>query len=172
MTNKPISISRDSTIKECAKLMKDNRVGSILILEKNKLKGIITEQDMIYKVILKTMDPKKTKVSEIMTTDMVTISPEKDIYEALEVMRDNELRRLPVVDNNDELVGFLTLKDILKIEPDLFELIAENMQLKEEHLKPLYDKVENGLCEICGTVSDNLVRKKNTIVCPDCINKI
>ncbi len=148
------------------------RVGSILILENNKLKGIITEQDIIYKVVLKTMDPKKTRVSEVMTADMVTITPDKDIYDALEVMRNNELRRLPVVDNNKELVGFLTLKDILKIEPDLFELIAENMQLKEEHLKPLYDKIDGGVCELCGKVSDSLVRKKDTVVCPDCINKI
>jgi len=72
-----------------------------------------------------------------MIKKVITITPDVDIYEALLVMRDEDVRMLPVLDGN-KLVGLLTVKDILKIEPALFELLAEKLILKEEHNKPIF----------------------------------
>ncbi|MBS1266518.1 MAG: Homoserine O-acetyltransferase [Candidatus Woesearchaeota archaeon] len=136
MTRKPVTVSSDLTIIECANLMKEKHVGSLIIAQNNQLKGILTEQDIVRKVVAGKLDPKKTKVSEIMVTDVMSIEPEIDIYEALVIMRDNNIRHLPVMFKN-KITGYLTIKDILKIEPQLFELIVEKFELREEERKPV-----------------------------------
>lgn len=131
MTLKPITIHSSATIRECAKQMKKNDVGSLLILDKGKLLGIITEEDLTDRVLAEDLDPNKTFVSEIMTKKLITIEPETDLYDALMEMRDNKIRQLPVL-KDKKLVGFITLKDILRIHPQLFELVAERYRVGNE----------------------------------------
>jgi len=150
MTREPISISPDKNIEECAKLMLKKGVGGIVIVDGNKIKGIITEKDLVERVIAKNLDPKKVKVSDIMSKKIIGIKPDIDIYDALIKMRDSNVRRLPVI-HDDRLVGLLTEKDILKIEPSLFDLIVEKMEVAEETGKPVFVKgLKIGKCENCG----------------------
>ena len=123
MTKKPVEVSEDITIKKCAEIMKKHDVGSVLVKKKTKLVGILTEEDLVYKVVAEAKDAKKIKVKDIMVTRLITIEPDNDIYNALVKMSNNNIRRLPVIKDN-KLVGILTLKDILKIQPQLFEIIA------------------------------------------------
>lgn len=136
MTQKPVVISSDITIEECAVLMQNKHVGSLIIMESKNIIGIITEQDIVRKVVARKEDPKKTRVKNIMATELMTIGPNADIYDALVIMRDNNIRHLPIVYSGN-LVGYLTIKDILKIEPQLFEIIVEKFQLREENRKPI-----------------------------------
>lgn len=136
MTNNPISSTSDTTVMQCAIKMKEKGVGSVLVIDGKELKGIVTEKDMVNSVIAENRNVTTTKISEIMTPreDMVSIEPNKDIYDAMITMKDNNVRRLPVIEN-DKLVGLLTLNDILKIEPDLFDLYVEKLDIKEEERK-------------------------------------
>lgn len=137
MTRNPVHVSQDTTLDNCAKIMKQKHVGSLLITENEKVIGIVTEQDIVRKAVIKNLKPSKVKVKEIMEKKLVTITPEEDIFEAISVMRDYNIRHLPIV-NEGKFVGLITTKDILKIEPDLFELLVEKIELREKETKPLH----------------------------------
>ena len=133
MTNKPITTSRDMTLKDAAAILSKEDVNSLLLVENNQPVGIITDEDIVRKCVALGLDSKKLKVKDIASVDIITISPDKDVYEALSLMRENGIRQLPVVDK--QLVGFLTVKDILKIQPDLIDLWMENNEIREESRK-------------------------------------
>lgn len=150
MTREPVSISPNKTIDECAKLMLKKSVGGLVVVEGSKINGIITEKDLVERVVAKNLDPKKVKVSDVMSKKVIGIKPNLDIYDALIEMRDSNVRRLPVI-HNGKLVGLLTEKDILKIEPSLFDLMVEKMEVAEETGKPVFVKgLKIGKCENCG----------------------
>jgi len=138
MTKSPIIVNSSISIKECCKIMLKEGVGGIIVKDKNGI-GIITEKDIIEKVVAKNLDPEKTTAKRIMTKNMVIISPDKDIYDAIIKMRDKDVRRLPVI-YNGELVGLLTEKDILKIEPSLFDLLIERYEIREQDKKPIKNR--------------------------------
>jgi len=167
MTKKPVTVSPDLSLQECAKIMLDHHVGAVLV-HNNELDGIITEQDIVRKSVIKNDKPSVRKASDIMETVMHTIEPEKDVYEALMTMREKNIRHLPVV-SNGEMVGLLTLKDVLKIEPQLFDLLVEKFELREEERKPINNQPEKeGVCQECGKYSDDLVEADGVLVCQRC----
>jgi len=130
MTNKPVTASKDMTLKDAATLMNKEDVNSILIVENELPVGIVTDEDIVRKCVAVGLDSKKLKLKDIASTTLITIGPEEDIYHALELMREHNIRQLPVVDK--KLVGFLTVKSILKIQPDLVDLWMEKYEVREE----------------------------------------
>ena len=168
MTTKPISAPPDISLEECAKAMSKNHVGALVIKENHKSIGLITEQDIVRKVIAKGINPATKKVRDFMEKKLITISPNDDIYDALIKMRDSNIRHLPVVDN-EKMVGLLTIKDILKIEPSLFELVVEKFEIREEKRKPL-DRViqREAICQGCGAYSEDITKVKGMLLCERC----
>jgi len=171
MTKKPVEVSEDISIKECAQKMKEHDVGSVLVKKNGKFVGILTEEDLVYKIVAEGKDAKKTKVRDIMVTRLITIEPDKDIYDALVKMSNNNIRRLPVL-KDKELVGLLTLKDILKIQPQLFEIVAERYELREENLKPISVSEKEGICQNCGMYSKELIEYEGIMICPRCKSQL
>lgn len=168
MTTKPISVSSDTSLEDCAKAMAQNHVGALVIRDNNQSKGLITEQDIVRKLIAKGINPLTKKVKDFMEIKLVTISPNEDIYNALIKMRDLNIRHLPVVDNG-KMVGLLTLKDILKIEPQLFELLVERFELKEETRKPINRVIQNeAICHGCGAYVEDIKKIKGSLLCERC----
>lgn len=133
MTEKPITVISDTTIQQCAQIMQEKHLGSLIVKE-NNIHGIITEQDIVRKVIALGIDPKTTPVKEIMEKNLITVEPRQDIYQALVLMNANNIRHLPVI-NNDRMVGFITIKDILKVQPQLFDLVVDKFELREQERK-------------------------------------
>ncbi|MFT7615821.1 MAG: CBS domain-containing protein [Candidatus Woesearchaeota archaeon] len=136
MTKMPITVSADSTIEECAKRMDRDGVGSLLVMDGSKLAGILTERDLTRRVLAKALPPLTTTARDIMTTDIVYVQPDMDIFDAVMRMNDFDVRHTPVL-HNGEFVGFLTHKDILKIQPDLFDIFVNKFSLREEDDKPI-----------------------------------
>lgn len=171
MTRKPVSIPPNVNIQTAAKIMKDKDVGSLLVIKEEELMGIITQVDMIEKVVATAKNPEKIVVEEVMTKKLWTITPEKDIYEALTTLRDHNIRHLPVL-HNKQLVGFLTMKDILRVEPQLFEMIFDSIELREEERKlelRTGGLTQIGYCEVCGNYSERLrSNAERMLACPDC----
>ena len=168
MTTKPISVSSDKTLEKCAKVMAKNHVGALVIKDNHQSKGLITEQDIVRKVVAKGINPLTKKVKDFMEKRLLTIKPNDDIYEALIKMRDSNIRHLPVVDNG-KMVGLLTLKDVLKIEPQLFELLVEKFELKEETRKPINRIISNeAICQGCGAYSEDITKVKGSLLCERC----
>ncbi len=171
MTKKPISLSPKDTLQKCAQEMAKQHVGAMVLTEGNELKGILTEQDMVRKVVAKGVNPLELKIKDVMESDVKVISPEKDIFEALIMMKDLNIRHLPVVDGKN-MIGFVTLKDILKIEPQLFDLLVEKFEIREAENKPLNSPREKeGVCNICGKYAEEIEEQDGIMVCDKCKEK-
>lgn len=130
MTRKPVHISPTATLQEAAHLMHQHDVGSLVVKEGNELLGVITEYDLVRKGVLKALHV-ETAISEIMSRDLVTISPEADIMDAIKLMGSANVRHIPVL-KKGEMVGFITMKDILRIQPELLELIIDKYAIRKE----------------------------------------
>mgnify|MGYP003973758457 CR=1 FL=1 len=148
MTINPIFVSPDEKVINCVKKMISEQVGSMLIVEENKLLGIVTERDMLNKVIAKDIDIKKTKIKDIMSKKPIYAEPELDIYDAMVLMRLEEIRRLPVVDKGN-VVGVLTQKDILSVQPELYDIVIETFKIREGDRKASLNGSMEGICYAC-----------------------
>jgi len=171
MTRNFISVKPDVSILDCAKKMVKKRVGSLILEDKSQLKGIITEGDIIWAMTKKTKkELGKIKASQIAPKKLVTIKPSADLYQALQLMKRTKYRWLPVTIKGN-IIGFLTLKDILRIEPGLFDTASEIMQIKEESDKLKRRKAgesfSEGLCEECGNF-DIIYKIDNRVLCESC----
>lgn len=168
MTTKPISVTQDTSLEECAKVMAKNHVGALVIKDNHESKGLITEQDIVRKVIAKGINPLTKNVRDFMEKKLITINPNDDIYDALIKMRDSNIRHLPVVDKG-KMVGLLTIKDILKIEPSLFEVVVEKFELREEKRKPGDRIIQmEAICQGCGAYVEDARKIKGSLLCERC----
>lgn len=131
MTKKVIIINPDTTIKDAAKIMSQYRVGSIVVLENEKLVGIITELDIIWKVVASELDPKITLVRDVMSKNVVTINADQTLEDATDVMVENKIKKLPVIEGN-KIIGIITATDIISIQPKLIESLAKLMLFEEK----------------------------------------
>jgi signal-transduction protein with cAMP-binding, CBS, and nucleotidyltransferase domain len=134
MTKSPVIVKPEEKLIDCAKKMIEADVGSLIIEDSGKLVGILTEKDFVTKVVAKNIDVVKTPVKEVMSTKLIQIPPELDLYDAILFMSREDVRRLPVT-KNGKLLGLLTYKDILKIQPDLYDIFIENFKIREEETK-------------------------------------
>ena len=167
MTINPISVSTDITLLECSRIMSEKHVGTVVIKDNEHSLGILTEQDIVRKAVAKGVNVNE-RVKDFMETKLITISPNADIYDALIKMRDNNIRHLPVVEDN-KMLGLLTIKDILKIEPELFDLIVEKFELREESRKPINRIIPTeGICQECGEYSERVREISGTALCENC----
>lgn len=166
MTINPISVNADITLLECTKIMSEKHIGTVVVKDWNLL-GILTEQDIVRKAVAKGVNINE-KVRGFMETKLITISPDADIYDAIIKMRDSNIRHLPVIEGNN-MVGLLTIKDILKIEPQLFDLIVEKFELREESRKPINRVIPTeGICQECGEYSEKVKNTEGVILCENC----
>lgn len=172
MTKKFIAVAPEVTIKDCAKLMAKKNIGSLIVKQDQKLKGIVTEGDVM-KAVAKGLDVKKSKINKIMTKHVVSISPSKDLFDAFITMKKGKVRWLPVmIDGN--VIGLLTFNDIIKIQPDLFDIAVQNIKIAEEEEKfkrirsvDEYRWVKEGPCQECG-VYDLLYKVGSRYLCAEC----
>ncbi len=128
MTKTVITAPFGKTILDVAKLMKKNNIGSVIVVEDKEgkhAKGIITERDMVYKILAKGSDPYNIKAEDIMSKPLRVVKPETSIEDAAKAMRENRVKRLPVVNDANELIGILSEGDIMKIFPVVVDLIEE-----------------------------------------------
>jgi CBS domain-containing protein len=128
MNRNVITASEDINLKDAAKKMYNNKIGSLVIVRKNKLGGIITQTDVI-RAISEDREIETTLVADIMNKNVITVEPSKTIEEAVNLMTEHKIKKLPVVDGG-KLVGIITASDIIVIEPKLIEGIASLISLK------------------------------------------
>ncbi|MFH1237854.1 MAG: CBS domain-containing protein [archaeon] len=174
MTRNFVYVTPETNLKECARTMVKKRVGSLIVREETKLKGILTEKDIIWAIVKKSKeDLKNILAKDLMKRKVITIKPGDDIIDAMQKFKKKKIRRLPVVENG-KLIGMLTLKDVLRIDPGLFQLIAETMKIKEETSKLNRSSInaprKQGICEECGEF-DILYHDDAQWLCDSCYNK-
>jgi len=108
-----IHVSPDTTVFDAIKLMSDHNIGALLVMNGEKLKGIISERDYRNKVILKGRTSKETKVHEIMTSEVLCVKPEEKIENCMAIMTGQKIRHLPVI-KHQKVVGIISIGDLVK----------------------------------------------------------
>ena len=111
MTENPHSIKASASVVEAARLMREEHIGSLPITDDEQLVGMITDRDITTRVVAEAADPMKTSVGDFYSRDLITVEPDKDLEEALQLMARHQVRRLPVVENG-RLVGIVAQADI------------------------------------------------------------
>ena len=115
MTKNPVCCLPNDMVAKAAQLMKSENIGSIPVIENEqtrKLVGIVTDRDLALKIVAKGRDAKSTKVEAVMTRKVVTCRAEDDLQKALDAMSEHQLRRIPVVDNDNKIVGIIAQADV------------------------------------------------------------
>jgi predicted transcriptional regulator len=159
------------SVLEAASLMKKRKIGNVIVVEKKQPIGILTESDIIRKVVAEGKDVKKVKVKDAMSTPLIIIDPYVTIEDAMKTMGKCNVRRLPVCEN-DELIGIITQKDISRMSPILHEISREWYDITvrdESHYKK---QIFSGKCEDCGILSANLKNIDGRLLCDDCIDAL
>lgn len=171
MTTKPVTVSKDTSLKECALLMKQHGVSSMLVKERDELFGIVTGKDYLYKAVAEGLDL-NAPITSIMSPVKYVVAPTLDILDAVQLMNKHGIRHLPVMDDK-KMVGYITMPALLKIEPQLFELLTDKIELRgigpDSSLLESLDDEFSGQCESCGNYSSRLVESEAGLICPNCI---
>jgi len=130
MTTSPRTIEADKPVADAAKLMRDEDVGLAPFVEGDRLVGTLTDRDIAIRVVAEGKDPASTPVQEVASTDVVTVNPEQDLDEALRLMAQHQVRRIPVVEQEGRLVGVVAQADVARLadERQTGELVGEISQ--------------------------------------------
>lgn len=131
---RPLTAPANTTVVEAATLMKQHKVGAIMVVEKGKLVGIFTERDALFRVIAEELSPKSTRLSQVMTPHPQTINPDKPLGHALHMMYEGNYRHVPVVEN-DQILGIVSARDALGCELVDFESDLVQRERIEEVLR-------------------------------------
>jgi CBS domain-containing protein len=114
MTANPSTIETAGFVVEAAKIMKQENAGVVPVTENGRLIGMVTDRDIAIRVVAEGKDPQSTSIREVASTDLVTIDPQQDLDEALRLMAQHKVRRLPVVEEDGRLVGVVAQADVAR----------------------------------------------------------
>ena len=126
----PVTAPATMTVAEAANLMKQHNIGALTVIEADKLVGVFTERDALFRVVAGGLDANATRLSEVMTRNPKTIDPNSGFTHALQVMHDGHFRHLPVVENG-RLVGIVSVRDALG--PELEAFVYEMLRQEQIH---------------------------------------
>jgi CBS domain-containing protein len=145
MTPAAVTDAADDTLAEASAKMWRQQTGSLLVMEDEKLSGIVTERDLL-RFVGEGGDPKGVSLREIMTTDVVHVSPDTGLHDAARIMFDKWFRHLPVVSESGEVVGIISLRDLLTLleqgldEPETLEVLTGHTLVRDRRL----ERIEHG----------------------------
>ncbi len=169
-----VTMPPDATVLEVSKSMAEMDIGSIIIIDKDRPVGIITESDIVRRVIAEEKDAKKTTASDIMTSPIIHVEPGTGLTDAMRVMAKSNIRRVAVLKNNS-LAGIITSRDILRWSPELIDILVESLRLRNEEVSR--DRTDDeddeliaygGECSSCGEYSTDLVLEDDEYLCESC----
>lgn len=142
MIREVITIESSQSAKNAARLMAKFGISGLVVLTEGELVGILTERDILTRVVASGQDPEKVNVKEIMTEPIIVVNPMMPLDKAVTIMFQEKIKKLPVVTKAEEalrLVGILSLTDIARLHPKLLEDIRTLMQMNAAALEPEVD---------------------------------
>jgi signal-transduction protein with cAMP-binding, CBS, and nucleotidyltransferase domain len=170
MNSPLITGSPEEPINEIARRMAENRVGSVVIMQEDEVLGIVTDGDIVNKVVAKNLKPSKVRAEEVMSSPLHTIEANKDITDAARMMRRLGIKRLGVV-YKGHLVGVISMSDVLNVTPELVDLISEKARIiSGESIRRR--RYISGYCDSCGQWSDYLLEVDGKYLCEDCRGEV
>jgi len=129
MTRDLITVDSDANLVDCSRKMSERNVGLLIVKEKSRLVGMLTEKEIIW-ALTKKNNLSRVRAGDVMLRKLTTIKPSRDVYDALLRMKKHNVRWLPITIRKN-VIGLITINDILKVEPALFEIALGNFKVKE-----------------------------------------
>lgn len=160
-----ITVDPDITVSDAAKIMTNNRIGSVVIMVNMKPSGIVTADDVV-SVVARGQDVKQTLVKNLPNKRLVTVSPEDDVLKVAKKMIKTGVKRMPVVKDN-KLQGIVSDKEILLISPELIDVLSEKLKMRVGRVANPQETI-SGICETCEAYSDDLQNIGGRWLCEDC----
>jgi CBS domain-containing protein len=167
MTSNVITVDPKTSVARAAMIMSQRGIGCLIIKSNAEPEGLITESDIISKVVSRDIKASQLKVGEVMTKNLIKIDPGSHLHEAARIMAKNSIRRLPVV-NNGVLVGILTSTDVMMVSPELTEILVENARMENQIDYSKGNQSVPGVCEVCGNYFEYLDEFDGKFVCEEC----
>jgi len=172
MTSPVVTIAETATANKVAELMLTNKVGCVIVIDKTgNATGIVTERDLVVRVLAKNLAPSNTKAKDFVTSPLLTVEPETNVTDAARMMSKQDIRRLGVL-YKDKLVGIVSSKDILDVMPELLEIMQERTRIEGAGGPDATEEPEeaplSGYCDRCGLYSENLKDINGKDLCEDC----
>ncbi|MGA2767086.1 MAG: CBS domain-containing protein [Candidatus Bathyarchaeia archaeon] len=171
MSSPAITIEENASANRVAKLMEKHDLGCVIVTSNDgKPIGIITERDLVLRVLAKNAKPDTLEAKEVMTSPLITIEPDATITETARRMSRLNIRRLGVV-YRGQLVGIISSKDVLGVMPELLETIQEKALIESENMAEQEHEESAplaGNCDHCGVWSDSLTEVNGEFLCEDC----
>ncbi len=169
MSSPVVTLNENEASNKAAVVMDNNDLGCVIVTNSagNSI-GIITERDLVIRVLAKNLKPDAVKAKEIMTTPLVTIEPDAAITEAARRMNRLDIRRLGVMYKGN-LVGVISSKDILGVMPELIEIIQERSRIEDANRTEETEEAPvSGYCDRCNTYSESLKERNGQNICDEC----
>jgi CBS domain-containing protein len=169
MSSPVVTMYEDGTSDKAASTMDEGDLGCVIVTNKDgKSIGIITERDLVKRVLSKNLKPDTVTAKEIMTTPLVTIEPDATITDAARRMNRLDIRRLGVIYKGN-LVGIISSKDILGVMPELIEIIQEKSRIEDAARTEEIEEVPlSGYCDRCDMYSESLKERNGQNICDEC----
>jgi len=171
MSSPAVTVQENAAANKVAELMKKHAYGCIIVATKDdKPIGIITERDLVVRVLAKNAKPDTVKAKDVMTAPLMTVEPDATISEAARRMSKLDIRRLAVI-YKEKLVGIVSSKDVLGVMPELLETIQEKARIEGENMAEEAGEEPAplaGYCDHCGVWSDDLKEIDGQFFCEDC----
>lgn len=162
MSEEVIEADPSTSVIDAAKLLREKNRGSVLVKEEEKTLGIVTNSDIINKFVA---EEKGNSIEEIMSEELVTVSPTKTVEEAAAKMVEEGVERLLVAENGD-ILGVISTNDIIKVQPSLYLNLTQGLKLGQEKFE--ISSSESGQCESCENYSENLKEVNGNLLCEVC----
>jgi signal-transduction protein with cAMP-binding, CBS, and nucleotidyltransferase domain len=168
MTRTVVTATPDMSAAEAGKQMVENRVGNIIIVKDEGPIGIVTESDMVAKVIARNVKPGSIKLEQLMSKPLITTTSSDDIHDAVLMMAQKKIRRLPVIDDG-ALVGIITDADVIQASSEINQILDNLIQMNRESVLDRRDVIiTQGECEQCEEFSEDLRQEEGRLKCPRC----
>lgn len=167
MKKNVITADPDLNMADVAKIMTNNRVGSVVVMNRNRPAGIVTNDDIVT-IVANGKSPKNVKIRDVpkRRKNLIIASPNDSVMGVAKKMIKSGIKRIPVIDKG-KLMGIVSDKEILLVSPELINILSEKLKIRVDRVANPTREI-SGICENCESYSDHLVNEAGRWICESC----
>ena len=160
-----ITVDPEASLADVSRIMTNNRVGSLVVMEKNRPVGIVTDSDIV-SIVAEGKSPKRVKIKDLKKKGFISATPNDTMMHVIKLMVKNGVKRVPIIENG-KLEGIVSDKEILLVSPELIEVMSERLRARVGMVARPRQKI-TGICDDCGNYSEELRSSRGKWLCEDC----